>query len=151
MYRPHGFYERYVVDFYGGGPVISLVRILRVRCNCRRTHALLLDSLIPYCQYSLRFILQVLKMYFRHSRTVEGICDFFQIAPPTLYRLKRLFLEHRELWLGLLRSQKSPLPFLQFLCKALDLSGNLATFFRRFRISFLQSHAEPAYSQRKGS
>lgn len=146
-YKPHGCYERNVVDFYGGKPVTLKVRISRVRCSsCKHTHALLLDTLIPYCQYSLRFILQVLKMYFRHSHTIEGICDLFQISAPTLYRWKRLFLRHRELWLGVLRSQRPSLSFLQFLDRTSDLSSQLENFFHRFHFSFLQSHANPAYS-----
>ena len=85
-------------------------------------------------------------MYFRHSHTIEDLCDLFQISAPTLYRWKRLFLSHRELWLGVLRSQEPSLSFLRFLDQTSDLSGQLENFFHRFHFSFLQSHANPAYS-----
>lgn len=147
MYHSHGHYYRYVIDLLGGKPVSLRVPIRRVKCACGHTHAILKDSIIPYCQYSLRFILQVLKAYFRHSRTVAQICDDFQIAPPTLYRWKRLFLVHKELWLGLLRSRElMPSAFLQFICRQPDISKFLQPFFRKASFSFLQSHANPAYS-----
>lgn len=147
MYRSHGSYRRYVIDLLDGKPVTHLVSIQRVKCACGHTHALLKDSIIPYCQYSLRFILQVLKAYFRRSRTVVQICDDFQISPPTLYRWKRLFLAHKELWLGLLRGREvAPLPFLQFIDRLPDISEFLHAFFLKASFSFLQSHRNPAYS-----
>lgn len=147
MFSGHGTYQRYVIDLQGGKPVVMRVTIRRVKCDCGHTHALLKDSIIPYCQYSLRFILQVLKAYFRRSRTVRQICDDFQITPPTLYRWKRLFLAHRQLWLGLLLSkEQSPLSFLRFLDHLPVLSDFLHAFFLKAAFSFLQSHANPAYS-----
>ena len=57
-------YERYVLDFLDGRPVCETVRIPRIRCgSCRRTHAILTDSLIPYRSYSLFFILRVIGEY----------------------------------------------------------------------------------------
>lgn len=147
MYQPHGSYKRYVVDVYGEKITELRVSIPRVRCTCGHTHALLKDSLIPYSQYTLRFILTVLKVYFRHSRTILQICRDFGIAVPTLYRWKRIFLAHRELWLGLLRSRDSdPSYFLQFIDHQRHLSDFLHAFFLKAGTSFLQLHRNPAYS-----
>lgn len=147
MYQPHGSYKRYVVDVYRGKIYELQVAVPRVRCTCGHTHALLKDTLIPYSQYTLRFILTVLKAYFRHSRTVAQICRDFCIAAPTLYRWKRVFLAHRELWLGLLRSRDSdPSYFLRFIDHQPHLSSFLHAFFLREATSFLQLHRNPAYS-----
>lgn len=149
QFVPHGRYCRWVIDLDGNAPVIRSVSILRVRCSCGHTHALLKDILIPYCQYTIRFILCVLRNYFSKSATVDGICRKFQIAPPTLYRWKKLFLAHRELWLGLLRSgREDPLCFLQSLDRQSCISDFLADFFHLAAFSFLQSHADPAQSRR---
>ena len=147
MFEDHGHYSRYVIDLRQGKPETYRVDIRRVKCACGHTHALLKDMLVPYCQYSLRFILQVLKAYFRRSRTVAQICERFRIAPPTLYRFKKLFLSHRELWVGLVLSgQQDPASFLQFLEHQKIPSVFLRSFFLKTTFSFLQSHANPAYS-----
>ncbi len=147
QFKSHGRYSRYVVDLRNGRPVVFQVSILRVKCACGHTHALLKDLLVPYCQYTLRFMFQVLKTYLRRSRTVRQICDDFRIAPPTLYRWKKLFLAHRQLLLGLLHSRESdPAYFLQFIERVLVLSDFLQDFFRKAGFSFLQSHANPAFS-----
>lgn len=147
QYKSHGFYKRYVIDFYKGKPSAFQVCIQRVRCSCGHTHALLKDILIPYCQYTIRFILQVLKKYFRHSLTINEICQLYRISEPTLYRLKKIFLLHRELWIGLVRSREEQEAFfIQFIQCCSDLSDLLHTFFRKTGFSFLQSHANPAYS-----
>ena len=67
-------YERYVLDFLDGHPVCETVRVPRIRCgSCRRTHAILTDSLVPYRSYSLFFILRVIGEYLLHLQTVEGL------------------------------------------------------------------------------
>lgn len=147
MFKNHGWYSRYVIDLRKGKPETYRIKIYRVKCDCGHTHALLKDTLIPYCQYSLRFILQVLKAYFRRSHTVSQICADFQIAPPTLYRWKRIFLEHRGLWLGLMKSlEQEPQAFLRFIGHLSIPSVFLSSFFRLTGFSFLQAHANPAYS-----
>lgn len=147
MFKKHGSYNRYVIDLYKGKPVTLYVSICRVKCACGHTHALLKDTIIPYCQYSLRFVLAVLRSYFRHSRTVAQICADFQISAPTLYRWKKIFLTHRELWFGLLRSrEQDPCAFLRFVSRHPALSGFLHAFFLKTSFAFLQSHANPAYS-----
>lgn len=146
-FKPYSSYTRYVVDWVGGEPVTYQITILRVKCECGHTHALLKDSLVPYCQYSLGFMAQVLKTYFRKNCTIEQICKKFLITPPTLYRFVKLYQTHRLVFLGLLLSTESnPLWFLRYIEHLPIPSDFLESFYLKTTFSFLQSHANPAYS-----
>jgi len=116
---------------------------MRFKCvSCGTTHALLPDILIPYSPYSLRFMLTVLVAYFEKSKavTVAAVCTFYGIAVSTLYAWKHRLLEHKDLLLGMLASQKEPVQaFLRDLFTSLQLSAKLSDFFRRYDFSFLQN------------
>lgn len=132
---PFASYKRYLVEVKNGQPLTHTVTVQRYRCSsCRRTHALLPSMLVPYSAYSLRFILQVLRAYFLRTDTVAGICERAGIAVSTLYRWKKLFLTHKQLWLGVLEAAH------QDSCHFLDqLSGTtLKNHHHAFRVSFLQ-------------
>lgn len=148
--RVHSYYDRHVVDFVKGKPVDSRIRVTRVICSCGHTHAILPDPLIPYRSYGLFFILRVLAEYFLRAKTVAGICDAFLITPSMLYRWKKLFLEHRREWLGLISSvEKTVRASLKDLAVTDPFSSFAASFFSRTGRSFLQSHKNPAHSLRK--
>lgn len=144
----HGSYSRSLIDFEGGKVVYRTVEIRRVRCaSCGHTHAVLPDQVIPYSTYSLPFIIRVLAVYFRGSWTVEWICRHFSISPSMLYQWKALFLEHKEIWLGVLESaETAPL---EFICRLLALPSYSAGFGKPFWLktarSFLQRHRDAAY------
>lgn len=56
-------------------------------CNDEHYHALLpLNILVPYCQYSLSFILSVIFDKYYSNLTVEAIVDKYHIAKSTIYR-----------------------------------------------------------------
>lgn len=138
----HKTYPRYLVDFHQSRICSDVIRVTVVRCSsCGSYHSILPDVIIPYQSYSLPFILHVLSRYFQHHDTVSSICDRFDIAPPTLYRWKDLFLDHRSLWLGILDSQlQTPDLFLSYLQGSLSFSDFNSDFIHRFVFSFLQSH-----------
>lgn len=93
------------MELEDGEPVTHTVTVQRYRCgSCGHTHALLSSALVPYSSYSLRFILSVLRAYFLRTDTVAGICERVGIAISTLYRWKKLFLTHKQLWLGVLEA-----------------------------------------------
>lgn len=132
---PVASYRRYLVEWEDGEPVTHTVTVQRYRCgSCRHTHALLPSMLVPYSSYSLRFILEVLRSYFLKTDTVARICERVGIAVSTLYRWKRLFLMHKQLWLGVLEAAH------RANCGFLDqLSGDiLKNHHRALRVSFLQ-------------
>ena len=139
-------YERYVLDFLDGRPVCETVRIPRIRCgSCRRTHAILTDSLIPYRSYSLFFILRVIGEYLLHLWTVEKLCTRFGITHSMLYRWIGLFQQHKAEWLGNLADlEQTPLTFLKHLVFLPEYCAFSSGFCQRTLLSFLQSHANPA-------
>jgi len=87
FYR-HGFYVRFLVIFsYVANVFIKdkiEVTVLRVKCtNCNKTHAILDCNIIPYCSYSVSFILEVLSCYFIDKHKIEDICIEFDISEYT--------------------------------------------------------------------
>lgn len=129
-------YDRYLVELEGNRPVTHEVSIKRYRCtSCGHTHAALSSSMVPYRSYSLRFILTVLRCYFLHRMSVEGICETYGIAISTLYQWKRLFLKQKALWLGALENLlQEEVPFMD------SLTGkHLKEFYRVYRLSLMEN------------
>lgn len=128
-------YDRYLVELREGTPATYRIRIPRYRCaSCGHTHAVLSSSLVPYRSYSLRFILQILRCYFLHRKTVAALCEAAGISPSTLYEWMKLFLRQKSLWLGTLSDlEETTDSFLE------GLSGKLLMDFHgAFLFSFLQ-------------
>ena len=136
----HGDYSRWLVSYKDEKSFAQRILPPRFKCaSCNTTHALLPDVLIPYSQYSLRFKLSVLIAYFQRDSTVTAICEQFEIAVSTLYAWKKLFLSHKELFLGVLLNRKEPAQvFLRGLFDHVCLCDRLSDFFRRHTFSFLQ-------------
>lgn len=148
----HGYYDRSVVDFINGRPVPYLLSILRVKCSCGHTHAIIPDPIIPYASYSLLFILHVLAAYFTHARTISAICDRFLIAPIQLYRWKALYQDHRREWQGLLKSvEQDLLSSLKELISIDPFSSFARDFFLKTSMTFMQSHKNPTPCPRSTS
>lgn len=128
-------YDRYLVEMERGIPISHTICIKRYQCtSCGHTHAALSSVLVPCCSYSLRFILTVLRCYFLHLKSVEGICTSYGIAVSTLYRWKQLFLQQKALWLGALEN------LLQEEVAFLDsLEGeHLKAFYTIYRLSLME-------------
>lgn len=138
----HKFYRRFLVDYHQGKIECFILRITVVRCSsCGAYHSILPDVIIPYQIYSIPFILHVLDLYFNHRDTIAGICERFGITPPTIYRWRDQFLQHKALWLGVLKNrQQTSSQFLSQLIDDLDFSTFNTDFIHRFILSFLQSH-----------
>lgn len=120
----------------------------RVRCrSCGHTHAVLPDWLIPYSTYSLRFILRVLAAYYLGCKTVEELCRRYAISASMLYEWKRLFLEHKEMWLGVLEDKETgPAWFIRRLFTLAEYSTGFGKpFYIKTARSFLQSHRDAAH------
>jgi hypothetical protein len=138
-------YERHVIDILEDRVVCRRIQIYRVLCSCGHTHALIPDFLVPYMQYSLPFILYILKLYFSHSMTVQALCEIYGISHATLYKWKRTFAKHKSWIQGMVRAQQQlNQKFLASLLSSPVFSDFTNLFFRQTLYSFLQTHANPA-------
>lgn len=139
-------YDRQVIDLVDNEMVYHTISVQRSVCsNCRRTHAILPDFLIPYCQHSIMFILRVLWLYYTRNLSVAKLCQQTAITPSMLYRWKKLFLLHSSLWLSTLeRLGNWGQKFVLRLVDLESLSDFLHAFYLKIAISFLQSHKNPA-------
>jgi len=151
--RVHGYYDRSLIEFIDGRPVKVSLCVCRLICRqCKRpsTHAVLPDPVIPYCRHSLFFILRVLAEHALRLRSVEKICEIFDISLRTFFRWQKLFEEHRREWQGLLTSMETRLraAILEFV-RTDPFSDFAASFFRLTGLSLLQSHKNPSRSPRK--
>ena len=141
----HAYYGRGIVDFINGTPIKSNLVILRLICDCGTTHAILPDFIVPYSGYGLFFLLRVLAEHFTCRSSVERLCERFSITRNQFYQWLRLWNTQKEEWLGTLASiETSNLAFLKLLIRMPAYSAFASEFVRRFRISFLQSHQNPA-------
>ena len=143
--KTHATYQRSMIDIIHGKPVYQDICITRIICeSCGHTHAILPDTIIPYSQYGIFFILRVLGEYFAHVKTVAALCEAYSITASMLYRWKDLFLKNRSVWLTVLElSEQSPWDFIRLLCITDPFSNFSTAFFRLTGTSFLQSHANP--------
>ena len=136
----HGGYSRWLFTHEDGKNIGLRIWVLRLKCtSCGATHAILPDVLVPYSPYSLSFVLTALIAYFEREATVEKICEKYGIAVSTLYRWKKLLVRHKDLMLGILKSQAASA--LEFLCNLFNsekISDSLRSFFRNYHFSFMQ-------------
>ncbi len=151
--RIHGYYGRYLIEFINGRPVKVSLCVCRLICRqCKRpsSHAVLPDPVIPYCSHSLFFILRVLAEHALRLRSVERICEVFDISRKTFFRWQKLFDEHRREWQGLLASIETDLKaaILELVHKD-PFCGFASSFFRLTGVSLLQSHRNPSRSPRR--
>ena len=143
--RIHGYYNRNIVDFQDGKVICEILSIARALCTCGHSHGILTDPIVPYRQYSLTFILHVLKVWFTHELSLEKIQEIYGVSHNLLKKWKDVFLKHKNLWLGIVRSrQVSFLDFLERLLSMDPFSAFSSGFFRKTLYSFLQTHANPA-------
>ncbi len=147
----HADYQRSIIDIVHGRPVYQQICVTRVICeSCDHTHAILPDSIIPYAQYSLFFILRVLGEYFLHRRTVAVLCDAYGITASMLYRWRDLFLKSRSTYLAILdQMNQKPFQFIRHLVLHKAYSTFSGRFFRLTGSSFLQNHANPTAHYRQ--
>lgn len=142
----HAYYGRFIVDFINGKPVRHDLCILRLVCSCGHTHAILPDFIIPYSGYGLFFILRVLAEHFAGLYTVERICERFSITRRQFCRWLFLWHAHKKEWLGALSSMETTdRSFMKGILSDPCCSDLTSEFVRRFSVSFLQSHKNPAH------
>lgn len=101
-------------------------------------------------RHSLFFILRVLAEHALRLRSVEPICEIFDISLKTFFRWQKFFEEHRREWQGLLTSIETDLKAAMLeLVRKDPFSAFAFFFFRLTGLSLLQSHKNPSRSPRK--
>lgn len=141
----HDSYERYLISYENGSIITNIIDITRIICSsCNSTHAVLPEIIIPYSSYSLLFVLSVLKDYFMPNTTISSLCEKYDISVSTLYKWKRLFLLHKQLWLGIIENIYQDA--LEFLSSIPEINSSKAfhDFFSRNNFSFLQRGSKTA-------
>lgn len=142
----HDTYSRFLISYENKTVVTEAIEIPRLLCSsCNCTHAILPEILVPYKSYGLLFILTVLKEYFFRHRTVTAICEKYQISVSTLYRWKKLFLLHKQLWLGVVENIYHDTASFISTFPAVKTSEVLSEFFKENNKSFLQGAGKTAY------
>jgi hypothetical protein len=141
----HDSYHRYLISFENEATITYSIDITRIICSsCQHTHAILPELIIPYCSYSLTFILSVLKGYFS-KMAVKVLCEKYQISVSMLYDWKRLFLIHKKLWLGILENiYQNSIAFMSSI-PTFTTSNDLSVFFLHNGHSFLQGIRKTAH------
>ncbi len=94
-----GSYSRDMISIHNSHRVTNEIEIFRFRYKddpSFQTHSLSSDILIPFGSYTIRFVLHVLYIYYKHSLSVSDLCSYFAISPSTLYDWKRLFGSHKK-------------------------------------------------------
>lgn len=142
----HDTYTRYLVGFENNAPANHIIDITRIICSsCEHPHAILPEVIIPYSSYSLTFILSVLRDYYLKMK-IKDICEKYQISVSMIYAWKLLFIQHKQLWLGILEDiYHSSLEFLSTIPK-FNTSNDLRWFFEQNELSFLQGVTKTALS-----
>ena len=95
--EPHGTYRRGITYEQDGKTVDDFIMVPVFYClYCHYYHAFLTDFLIPFCSFTLLFVLRVLGIYLERPDgiTVEKICSKYQISSRTLYTWKKRFISH---------------------------------------------------------
>jgi len=144
----HGYYMRNLVDYCNNGISVKLIRVLRLVCKtCSHTHAVLPDIIVPYAQYTIRFMCTVVSERLTSATTIDAVCKKFDISYKTLYRFLEIYKEHKALWLGILESNEiSPAQFFVVIRTYEHFSDFMSAFTRQFVFSFMQRHANAANS-----
>lgn len=143
-------YTRQITEWINGRIEDNQIVSKQYECECGKTHVLLPALVIPYCLYSLPFIIRVLYEYFTHKDTVSNICEKYGISITTLYRWKKKFLKDKAVWLERLKDAETTAEkFLDFLKTMEDPGRQLREYACgvHMHIQFLQTH-KYAYSHR---
>lgn len=99
MFIHNGSYKRHLVFINNGHVQDNFIEIKNFKCaSCDKSHALLYSFIIPYCPYSIHFIIDLIyRRLTRQFKNVAQLCEFYDITERTFYRIwKRLLIDvHR--------------------------------------------------------
>lgn len=120
----HGYYLRSIHTPDG----LLKLRILRVKCSCGRTHAILLSSMVPYSRIPLEVQSRIAAC---ESASKAVVRTEIELADITEWAIRNIHRNFQRLWKEMLLSITQDLEHLA------DLVRNS---FRHFRRQFMQIH-----------
>ena len=136
-------YTRHLVTYDNNKVHDNTVTISRYICSsCGHTHAVLPPVIVPYMSFSFKFTVSIIHDYLVHKfNSVQAMCEHYDIAISTFYRILSNFKEHKKLWLGLLEDKlNSNLVFVQNLLNStfIEIEIFIMNFFHKSGLSFFQ-------------
>lgn len=101
----HGTFTRSMVDESGAEYAIDIQRVrCEGDCKRKRTHSLLYDFLIPYCQFTVKALEEPVVKYVQEPNTYLEALNEVVSESATLFRAIEMVLQHLpEFWMYLMR------------------------------------------------
>jgi hypothetical protein len=144
-FHDDGCYTRILVCYTDSRVERYEITIPRVECNsCGHSHALLAPVIIPYSPFSFHFVISLLYDYITHKyNTIAALCQKYDIAVSTLYRIFHRFISDRKLMLGMMEAAVTEAHELLSILADRNFTGQvdqlLHDFFKHNCTSFLQA------------
>ena len=120
----HGYYLRSVHTSDG----LLIIRILRVKCSCGRTHAILLSSMVPYSRIPVEVQSRIAACESSSKAVIRTEIGFSDISEWTIRNIYRNF---QRFWKEMLLSISQDLKYPAEL---------VINSFKHFRRQFMQIH-----------
>jgi len=137
------YYKRHLVTYDNNTPKDNIITISRYICSsCGHTHAILPSVIVPYMSFSFKFTVSLIHDYLVHKyHSVDAMCEHYEIAITTFYRILNKFKIHKQLWLGLLEDKlMSNLSFVQHILNSTfdEIEDFIIQFLKQNGSSFFQ-------------
>lgn len=145
----NGHYLRHCITIINSDILDTPFDVHRVKCKeCKHTHALLPDILIPYQTYSYPIIICILSEYYLTSITIEQLCEKYMISHQNFYRWKQTYNKQKILGALVAQIQSNKDESLwRYISKLENISNFLKCFFIEHQVVFL--HNPTVYENRK--
>ena len=90
----NGGYKRHLVFLKNNRVQDTFIDIRNFKCtSCNRSHALLYSLIVPYCPYSICFLIDLIyKRLTKQFKNIQQLCEFYDITERTFYRIRKRLL-----------------------------------------------------------
>lgn len=144
MFVHNGRYKRHLVFINNNQVQDIFIDIKNFKCtSCNKSHALLYSIIIPYCPYSICFLIDLIyKRLTKQFKNIQQLCEFYDITERTFYRIrKRLLMDshHMNVLLDTYGDLLAAVDLL-FHSEHIFFHSFLEKFFKSCGYSFLQPH-----------
>ena len=144
VFTHNGSYKRHLVFLNNNQVQDIFIDIKNFKCtSCNKSHALLYSIIIPYCPYSICFLVDLIyKRLTKQFKNVQQLCEFYDITERTFYRIRKRLLTDSRRMNVLLDTYGDLLAAVDslFHSEPVFFHSFLEEFFKSCGYSFLQSH-----------